>query len=158
MNRFVVLLMLVGLAGGCGKQAVQNDTPAVVTAVERAPLVAGYEALRDRFANDDLDGVKATAASYAKVAAGAGEEALGKQADATSKQPDLVAARLAFGELSRMYFGVLSKKAELAQGLFAFRCPMAEGYQKRVQVDETMKNPYMGKRMLECGSKTDFVP
>lgn len=160
--KLLVVMVLAGMAGsglaGCDKSAPKSDTPAVVTAVERAPLVAGYEALRDRFASDDLDGGKAAAGALAKAAATAGEAALAAQAEAIAKMPDIAAARLAFGELSRAYLGVLEKKPELAAGLYAFRCPMAEGYQKWVQVDETLKNPYMGKKMLECGSKVDFTP
>jgi len=159
--RFIMLFAAAGLlsAAACGKgEVAKNDQPAVVTVVERAPLVAGYEALRDRFADDDLTGALASAASYAKVAGAAGEASVAAQAEAIAKAPDLVKARGAFGELSKAYIEALTKKPELAAGLFAFRCPMAEGYQKWVQVDETMKNPYMGKKMLECGSKVDLTP
>lgn len=157
--RFIMVFVIATTLGACGKgEVAKNDQPAVVTVVERAPLVAGYEALRDRFADDDLAGALASAASYAKVAAAAGEAGVAAQAEAVAKAADLAKARVAFGELSKSYLEVLSKKADLAAGLFAFRCPMAEGYQKWVQVDEAMKNPYMGKKMLDCGSKAELAP
>jgi len=157
--KIIVFLAAAGLLGGCGKAEVaKSDTPATVVAIERAPLVAGYEALRERFASDDLEGGKAAAAALSKVATAANEASVAASAEAIAKAADMAAARLAFGELSKAYLAVLAKKPELAQGLFAFRCPMAEGYQKWVQVDETLKNPYMGKKMLECGSKVDLTP
>jgi hypothetical protein len=35
---------------------------------------------------------------------------------------------------------------------------MAEGYQKWVQVSSEMANPYMGKKMLKCGSEATWIP
>lgn len=157
--------VVIGLGmGACGGK---SEAPAAVApseaaaapaapTVERPPLVAGYEALRDRLADDDLAGAKTKAEDLAKAAAS--EAAVAEQATALTKAADIEAARRVFGDLSKAYITVLAAKPELAKDLHAFRCPMAEGYQKWVQVDTTMKNPYMGKRMLECGSKVDLVP
>ena len=42
------------------------------------------------------------------------------------------------------------------KGRYVFYCPMVKGYQKWVQVDKKISNPYMGTRMLECGAKSDW--
>lgn len=155
----VVIAIVLGTA--CGKSEAPSAPPAGSTAPANAeearpPLIAGYEALRDRLADDDLAGAQAKAEALAK-AAGA-DVAVAEQATALTKAADIEAARRVFGDLSKAYITVLSQKPELAKGLHAFRCPMAEGYQKWVQVDTAMKNPYMGKRMLECGAKVELVP
>lgn len=146
-----LMIAALAFAGACGGKVVEAPEVAQV-AVVRAPLVAGYEALRDRLASDDLPGAKAAAETLAKVG-------LAAQADAVAKASDIEAARVAFGDLSKAYLEQLGKEPDLQKGgLYAFRCPMAKGYQKWVQTDEAMKNPYMGKAMLECGSKVDLVP
>ncbi len=66
-------------------------------------------------------------------------------------ESDLVKARAAFGELSRAVVAVVAADPSLQPGRFLFQCPMAKGYQRWVQLEEKMANPYMGKRMLECG-------
>jgi Cu(I)/Ag(I) efflux system membrane fusion protein len=65
---------------------------------------------------------------------------------------DLKAVRLAFGVLSRGVVAVVAADPALQQGRFLFECPMAAGYQRWVQTAPSMMNPYMGRRMLECGS------
>lgn len=165
MIRWVSLLVVGMVAGACGKAAEEAPpasapaaAPAEVKKAERPALVQGYEALRDRLADDDLPGAKKAAEAFAKSAGEAGEAALAEAVGKLGAAPDLDKARLAFGEISKAYLTVLAQKPELKAGLFAFRCPMAEGYQKWVQVDEPMKNPYMGKAMLECGSKVELAP
>ena len=37
-----------------------------------------------------------------------------------------------------------------------FACPMVQIYQKWVQREEKMATPYMGKKMLECGSANEW--
>ena len=151
LSKVSASIVALALAGACGGKAADGPEVAQV-AVARAPLVAAYEALRDRLANDDLPGTQAAATALAKVG-------LAAQAEAVAKAPEIEAARVAFGDLSKAYLEQLTKEPDLQKGgLYAFRCPMATGYQKWVQTDETMKNPYMGKAMLECGSKVELVP
>ena len=149
------LLVTMALAlGACGGKKDAAPAPAAETAKARTPLQTAYEGLRQKLANDDLEGAKAAAVELAKVAEGAmqnGAKALGQAAD-------IAAARLAFGETSKAYIELLVKSPELAADTFVFRCPMAEGYKKWVQLADGINNPYMGKQMLECGGKTDLAP
>ena len=60
--------------------------------------------------------------------------------------------RVAYGDLSRAVVAIIATDASLMQGRFLFECPMAKGYKRWVQVKPEMENPYMGQRMLACGS------
>ena len=128
-----------------------------------------YEALRAALADDnaagavaDLDVLRtAVAALVADKAAGAADldkGVVGLTAAASTKDAagavvvDIKAVRLAFGELSRGVVAVVAADPALQAGRFLFECPMARGYQRWVQSTPAMMNPYMGKRMLECGS------
>lgn len=154
----------------CDKKAEPAAAPAGATAEPASPapadlskrpsIVQGYEKLRDAFARDDLEAAKAAGGELAKAVTEMKlDERIATMATGLAKAPDLASARLIFGEISRAYLTAMKDKPDLAGGpVFVFRCPMAEGYQKWVQVDETMKNPYMGKKMLDCGSKSDLIP
>jgi len=72
-----------------------------------------------------------------------------------SFQPDSDIAEM------RDFFGALSKHiieyqkhytASRDREPYIFSCPMAPGYGKWLQKDPEIKNPYMGKAMLGCGS------
>lgn len=133
---------------------------ASVDVTKRPPVVQGYEKLRDALAHDDLEAAKAAGVELGKAVTDVKlDERIATMATGLGKAPDLASARLVFGEISRAYLTAMKDKPDLAGGqVFVFRCPMAEGYQKWVQLDETMKNPYMGKKMLDCGSKSDLIP
>ena len=139
---------------------------AVVPAGPRGVVLTRYEVIRAALADDnaaaavaDLDGLRtAIAALVVDKAAGAADldkGVAGLAAAATPKDGaaiDLQAVRLAFGELSRGVVAVVAADSTLQPARFLFECPMARGYQRWVQTTPEMKNPYMGKRMLECGS------
>lgn len=139
--------------GAAGAPAPQAGAPAKT---EHPPIVLAYDALREALAVDDLDLAKAKAKELAAIS-GAPEKLVQVATD-FDKMPNFDTARVAFGEISRAYITHLAANPDLARGLIAFRCPMAEVYQLWVQLDEPMRNPYMGKRMLECGSKVPMVP
>lgn len=159
MSRLVLVVscLMIG-ALGCGKDAPAEPPPPPKEARSqvRPAVVTAYDAVRERLAEDDLAGTKRTAAELSKLEALAA--GIGSGAESVAKAADIEAAREAFGDLSKAYITMLSAKPEVAKGLFAFRCPMAKGYQKWVQLEEKMANPYMGQRMLECGSKVPMEP
>lgn len=135
----------------------------------RAALKA-YETARDDLANDRTDGLAKAAEEIEAEAKKAGEGApenlrpsfdrLGTasaklKADAGKKIDD---ARASFGEVSEAMVALLSVEPALAQGRFVFECPMTDTYKKWVQVDDEIKNPYMGSRMLGCGMASNWEP
>ena len=165
MKKLVVFALVIG--GGCSAEVTAPPPPpkphvvAAQPAGVMAEVLKGYEDVRRALAADDVaaaheravalkrstDALNAETAApppqAAALAAAAGGLVLGES--------DLVKARAAFGELSRAVVAVVAADPSLQPGRFLFQCPMAKGYQRWVQLEEKMANPYMGKRMLECG-------
>ncbi|HEY1097798.1 MAG TPA: hypothetical protein VGF99_02675 [Myxococcota bacterium] len=122
------------------------------------------EVLRQTLADDRTDTLSASAtkldtaakaldAQATKVPGGEGLTAATKALVDVTSQPtiDLKVVRVAYGELQKALVGIIAADASLQAGRYLFECPMAKGYQRWVQVTPQMANPYMGKRMLECG-------
>lgn len=65
-------------------------------------------------------------------------------------------ARLALAELGRLFVGLAVADPRLQEGWQLFRCPMVEGFPKWIQRPGPMANPYMGQRMLACGTKSPW--
>lgn len=177
--RSAVLLVATALAvAGCkGEQRSSPSTAdrAAQPAAARASLtdeasksineiLAAYEQSRALLADDQLDQVGQAATSLhqlAKDRAGqlpanvqAHVQAIASAAEALARTgaKDGEALRRQFGEVSRPVVALLTAEPKLAEGRYLFECPMAEGFQKWVQTSEKIANPYMGKRMLACGS------
>lgn len=71
---------------------------------------------------------------------------------------DLKAARTGFASVSRAVVQLLDEHggpALLGREMFVFECPMAGpfGYKLWLSPDETLRNPYMGRKMLTCGKE-----
>jgi Cu(I)/Ag(I) efflux system membrane fusion protein len=171
MRHFVVVSSLLLSVVACTAEAGPHAgaTPAAPVVAAKAPagalgtVFSEAEALREALAADRTD----LAAITAKLAAAttalgteptkhAASDALAAAAkgltDSTSGTVDLNAVRAAYGELQKVLVGVVAADGSLQPGRFLFECPMAKGYQRWIQVSPQMANPYMGKRMLECGS------
>lgn len=151
-----------------GDPATDPSGPAAAApanAADQAPTLqavfAEYEAIRSALANDTGTGVAAHASRIAELARGLGPDAsprLPAVAEAAAKlaaadQGDLAALRVAFGDLSRELVAVMESDAALAAGYHTFECPMAKGYGRWIQPTAELENPYMGQKMLACGSE-----
>lgn len=149
--------------------APASTLPAAAREAAQSALKA-YETARDELANDKTEGLARTAGEIEAGAKKAGEGApenlkpsfdrLGTasaklRTDADRKIED---ARAAFGEVSEAMVALLSVEPALAQGRYVFECPMTDTYKKWVQVDDQIKNPYMGSRMLGCGTASTWEP
>lgn len=165
MKRFGAAILTCALTlmpAGCGKaESAGGATP--TTAKEGAPtatvapLIAAYDVLREALASDDLAAAKAAAGKLAEVAK-ADQPKVAEAATAAAGAADIDTARIAFGNASKALLEAVQAKPALGEGLLVFRCPMTETYQKWVQLARPMRNPYMGSKMLECGSKADLTP
>ncbi len=131
-----------------------------------APLVAAYDDVRAALADDDLARAQAAARRYAATLA-AEAPSVPEQAavtrltaglDALAAAADLDAARRAFGTTSEGFLQLVTARPSLKDGLYAFHCPMAPAYPRWVQREKAMKNPYMGRAMLECGAEVELAP
>ncbi len=132
---------------------------------ELLAMMADYETARAALAADDVTAAltaakklgasaqKAHAAVVAKLKSPVG--GIAKAAEAMAKtEPDAGKVRLAFGELSKQLVAYLGQDPGVARDFTVFECPMAMGYGKWVQKSDKLSNPYMGKAMLECGTKS----
>ena len=141
--------------------------PAVVPAGPLGVVLTEFERLHQDLARDSAANLAAivgrlTPASDALTAAGhpqaaaiaAGVTALSAALPAAGAgvTADLKVVRVAFGQLSRGVVGAIAADPTLQVGRFLYQCPMAKGYQRWVELKPRMENPYMGSRMLECGS------
>ncbi len=108
-------------------------------------LIDHYAPLRDALVQDDLETAQKKAIALSKYAKEK-DEHLVLLCHEISHSKSLDEARETFKEVSDYVIKHVSNK----EGYFIGECPMAKA--KWVQTDEKVKNPYMGKSMLSCGS------
>ncbi len=117
-----------------------------------------YDAVRIAFAADSLSKAKQASKQVLAQASKFSKGTLGKKIIAAAKKirksKGIEAARLAFGQLSKAVIAHIKSHPKHAHGVQVFSCPMAKGYKKWLQVRGKMANPYMGKKMLMCGSRS----
>lgn len=142
--------------------ASAGDSAAVVAAV--VAVMAPYEECRILLAGDRADGIDDCAKKMAAAATAAEAPApavarpqlsaiVSVAGQLGSTSTDLEAVRLTFGEVSKSVIALLTAVPTAAAKYRVFECPMAKGYQRWAQVDATASNPYMGTKMLECGTE-----
>lgn len=177
--RWFVAVLVLFTSGGCAKASgntePQSKDEAQVVASTPLPATAagvleGYERVRQLLASDQVSAAGPAAKALATAAEGAaGDKAtpdatvFGRIAPAaatlsTTDAKDSDAVRRQFGEVSRLVVELLSKNESLRGSRLVFDCPMAQGYRKWVQLTPTINNPYMGSKMLECGSASTWTP
>ena len=143
---------------------VQAESPPSADETFAKAVMTPYEECRALLADD-----KAEIADCAKAIASAATElhpkapeaakahltAIATAAEALAGVPadDMDALRLAFGDTSKPVVALLRASPESAKSYHLFECPMAKGYQRWVQPDAKLANPYMGARMLACGTE-----
>lgn len=140
-------------------------------------LLDRYYALSGALAEDQLSAATAAFEAVAEAAdslaqraeqenasrlAGQASQLADDARDVTAHPPgDLHAARTGFGRVSRSMVRLLAQNGGqtlFGRDLFLFRCGMAKvGYENWLWWSEEKFNPYMGQKMLTCGSKLDVL-
>ncbi|HVS31868.1 MAG TPA: efflux RND transporter periplasmic adaptor subunit [Thermoanaerobaculia bacterium] len=157
-------------AGGSGGAASplppQQFPPGVLTELRRA--LGAYEQARAMLANDRLDGIathaNALAAAFTAARPSTGDEVRQCLLDGTAAARKLAAAtsldaaRAAFKDVSMYLFALAASDPRLASGWHAYECSMTDGFNKWLQNEEGVSNPYMGTAMQTCGSPTAIAP
>lgn len=105
---------------------------------------SSYISVQSALATDDLKGAKSAFGELSKNSEGD----IKKLSDNALKSGDLKGMRTQFKELSKL-MATSSHK-----GYGTAYCPMAKAWW--VQKDGKIKNPYFGKKMLDCGSFKEF--
>ena len=159
-------LAVVVVLAGCSTMDMGEGSHSPATSED---ALVYYEEIRAALARDAGGEVPANALLLAKAAqqAAAGSsdtraelQALGATAEKLGaiSNSDMRSLRGAFGEVSRAVVSLIVADESLANNRYIFRCPMTRGYKKWVQTSAELENPYMGTRMLNCGSKTRWAP
>jgi membrane fusion protein, copper/silver efflux system len=166
MSRRALSITLLLAASACAKPTpppASPPPPGVAPVVEAArpppdslDLAGAYETIRAGLAADASTGLAPYAQRVSALSKGqAAVEAASLALVVELQSADIEKQRVAFGELSKAFVGWMMADVSRQTGKFLFECPMAKGYQKWVQSSEKLQNPYMGKKMLECGSRLD---
>ena len=161
-----------GMHGGQGGMMAPATQPAeqveldaeAQASVDR--LVSSYLTIQQRLAQDQSEGVAAQFAQVrqsAQALSDGGNAQLQAKAEAVAEaaqaQPEnLEQARAAFKELSAAVIGLTQVAApsdRAASALYVANCPMASA--SWLQTSKQIVNPYMGQRMLRCGSVQQTV-
>ncbi|HEX8821072.1 MAG TPA: efflux RND transporter periplasmic adaptor subunit [Archangium sp.] len=125
------------------------------------------ERIRVLLAKDSLEGLdtraREAAAALRAVAEGLkgaegtkGVEAGAEAAERLAGAKSVDEARPHFSAVSRVLVGLAEGDARLREGWHVFQCPMEKGFNKWVQRTPGLANPYMGERMLACGSQSEW--
>lgn len=113
---------------------------------ESSDVLKNADLVSKGLASDDLDAAKAAATALSQSAKSAGNETIAEHAAELANSGSLADAREHFKAMS-------SEAAKLAEGSEQYHvmsCPMASA--TWVQTGEKVMNPYMGKKMQQCGS------
>lgn len=113
---------------------------------ESAEVLKDLDQVSKALANDDLGAAKTAASGLSETATAAGNQTLAKHAAELAKSDSLDNAREHLKAMG-------SEAAKLAQGAKQYQvmtCPMANA--TWIQSGDKVMNPYMGKKMQQCGS------
>jgi hypothetical protein len=133
------LLVVAALAAGSVQLASAKDAPM------KSEVLSAYVKIADALAADDLAAAQASATALAGSADIADQFQIAKQAIAVAKAADLATAREGFKVLSTS----IEPLAASEKGYVVMTCTMANA--DWVQTSSELKNPYLGKAMLNCG-------
>ncbi|NVJ08956.1 efflux RND transporter periplasmic adaptor subunit [Myxococcus sp. AM001] len=128
-----------------------------------------YEAARALLAQDAMDGLAARAGELRTALQQAAEATQGDDTPLTAwlqqgaeaashlaSAKDAEAARQHFARVSEALIALASADPRLQEGWHVFECPMVDGVNQWLQREPTLENPYMGRRMLACGTPSEW--
>jgi hypothetical protein len=149
MKMLTAIAIAFALAANVAVRAAEN--PAMMEPVKS--IYDHYLKIQSSLAQDSLKSIPDEAAAISKAVHADEMKMLpatvATQADALAKAKDLKAARTAFKPLSDSLVKYLADN-KVSNGMYhEAYCPMVKA--SWLQKDKQIKNPYMGKRMLECG-------
>ena len=148
-----------GATGHAGHGQATASAPAKTTLPKldskgvAKPVFENYLAAQASLASDSLAKISASASALALAVredtAKSFPADVATQAEALAKAKDLAAARKAFQPLSESLIRYAKTGNIPAGTLYEVYCPMAKaGW---LQADKTVRNPYFGQAMLDCG-------
>lgn len=163
-------------AGTASSKADAPTAPPPLEPLELPPKALGalqeamsaLDRVRAKLAADSLDGVAEPAARVATMMRDAAalvtaedvRPRLREAADAAGeleRASDAETARKHFSVVSKTLTALAAADPRLQEGWMIFECPMVGDFNKWLQRGDALENPYMGKKMLTCGSPSTFT-
>lgn len=161
-SNIVAFFGLVLIAGPALEAHPDSFKPALADS-----LIVPYLQVQQGLASDDLEAAKTGARVYLdamKDAPQGRDAAVSEQLRAPAEQiataAELESARSAFATLSQQFQSLVEHVGTNSnQALYLVHCPMAFGGRGGdwIQSDQTVANPYYGKRMLRCGTVREQI-
>lgn len=129
----------------------------------------GYDSVRALLAKDTTTGLAARAQEIASSLRAAADSARDAPEEVSTRLKEgaqiaaqlqaaraLAAAREQFANLSRSLVSLAAADSRLQEGWHAFECPMQKGFNRWFQRKAQRENPYMGQKMVGCGSTSSW--
>ena len=132
--------------------AAAPPPPQTAAPVNLAPMIDPYLRIQEALNADSLAGVKEAAGKIAAEAVQLGDRGASLRASAAAfeRAGDLAAARTAIGAITdAILLLARSSDAGFGDGVKVAYCPMVRKYW--LQKGDTIRNPYYGKAMSDCG-------
>jgi len=151
--RLLITTTLIALPlGGFASDEKKAEKPPLMEPVKS--LLDHYLMIQTELAKDSVKGLDEHANAIAKAVKGDDMKMLppdvSKQAEVLAKAKDLKSAREAFKPLSASLIKYLAD-SKAGKGVYhEVYCPMVKA--SWLQKETDIKNPYMGKAMLTCGT------
>ena len=146
----VALLILIGVLWSANFVGSTENKPL------KGParfVLEHYEGIQRALAADSMTGIPESARTIAKaIRSDAGNtlpQTVAEEAEKLADAKDLKAARRAFKPLSASLIAWLEENQVESSGYQEAYCPMADA--NWLQREEKINNPYLGKKMLNCG-------
>jgi Cu(I)/Ag(I) efflux system membrane fusion protein len=170
---------MAGMGGSAGAEAGTGGAGQKPLAPAQLPdsslehvraAFGAYEGIRALLARDTVEGIAPRAEEMAAALRAAAEAAQGGPADVAQclqqgvetaqklgAATSLEEARQRFSEVSQYLVALADADKRLQEGWHVFSCPMVkDGFNKWFQRSPRLENPYMGRKMLACGSPVDW--
>jgi Cu(I)/Ag(I) efflux system membrane fusion protein len=145
-------LALLAAAGLCSNPLIRAADGSALAAPVKIVLT-NYMAIQAALSADSLKGIPESAGAIVKAVKADQAKLLSadvaQQAEDISQAKDLAAARDAFKSLSDSLIKYLADHQVNSQTYDEVYCPMQNA--SWLQTDTDVKNPYLGKSMLQCG-------
>ena len=146
----IILTILSGLMFVSFANTSLNKTKVPSVKAVTPKSVDSYLFIQKQLAADSLEGVSSAADQIYKDEKGE----LSKMSLALSKSKSIQEARENFKGVSNLF--ILSTSAKDRKGARVAYCPMAQA--QWLQLGDSLKNPYYGSSMLECGRFESVKP
>ncbi len=127
----------------------EKGNPGTLQTQQLSPMMISYMKIKDALVADDADGAGQVAKQMMEMDV---VEEMHGSLNTIANTDNLNSQREAFGSLSNSMYE-MAKSGKMKNTLYWNHCPMAMNNRGAnwLSLNEEIRNPYMGQRMLKCG-------